>query len=315
MIFNFRKASLGQDELQTRIAAIDTDLRREEFPRNPELQGKVATLMHEVVTEMVAATDVLPMLSERREGALGNTYELRKVVNTARVVQAVPGQEPLVFTPRKARLPLKSARYEMAWGIELEKLANGTYTVEEVLNQGAEGILRHMNGLAVAAVAAAAQAQGTDAQGRPLVDLVGSADLDKQSLDAAIRRLGPGCRIFGSSWALDPIMEFAADTDASKDELRQRGVIGRYRGCDLVQINDKFNPFAGEYTQVEGRDLGKYVIVAGPEAGAIFLDVELGGLAGYEEYNARRAFFEVGTRFEHGVTVHTPSSFHVFILD
>lgn len=324
---NFRMASSTADELDQKVAALQTDFLRildqdgvSGIRANPRFEMKAARLLREVVTDRFSMTDPTPIFTERRDARLGDKIEFERLINTLRVVKYAPGSHPLVFTPRKAKYTVSTSSFELPFGIPLMKILERTHTIKEFTDMAAEALTRHYVDLTLQAVNAACAVGAQDVKGRALrtVQTAGSTDVTKTSLDEAIRRLGQfasGVTIFGTRWALDPIYDIAANAggDALKEELVRRGVIGTYRGARLVVLNDDYNEFYGQWTKVDGVDLDRLIFVAAAQPGAVLLERDLSPL-NWEETDPEKAQFRTGTRFDHGIFVHSPYLYHVIEL-
>lgn len=315
MLMNFRKASSTADERQQKLAAIDSDLYQilkadgmGGLQARPDFQFKMATLFRETVIDGFSMTDPTPIFTERREGELGNTYEFEKLINTLRVVKYAPMSEPLIFTPRKAKYTISTGMYELSVGIDLQKILTRQHTVASFADMSSQAVQRHYVNLVLTAIDNACATGVTDARGRDLRTAAAGADLAKAELDEQLRRMyasgQSGLTVFAHRYALDPIFDFGADTDSSKDELRQRGQIGVYRGAKLVSMEDEYNMWTQSFTSINSIDWEKLVFVASGNPGAILLERDLSALE-WQKVDTERAWFRTGVRWDHGILVHS----------
>jgi hypothetical protein len=328
MKYNFRVANATKSENEQKIKDIESDLLGileadgvSGLKAEPKFQARMAKLIREVVVDEFSMTDPTPIFTERRSGTLGDTVEFERLISTLRVVKYSPQSHPLVFTPRKAKYTITTAMHELAFYLPLFQILTRQHSVSEYTTMAAEALTRHYVNLTLTAINAACAQGALDMKGRALrtVQTTGQVDVQKASLDAAIRRLGsynPGqLTIFGSRWALDPIFDIAASVggDDLKSELVQRGMIGRYRGAKLVALEDDYNEYLGGFTKVAGMDWERLVFVATPTPGAVLLERDLSPLQ-WEELDSEKATFRTGIRMDHGIMVHKPQNYHVIQL-
>lgn len=320
MIHNFRVASATADKHQARMAAVTEDIVRlmseggiERVEAEQGFKFKLSKLIRESIEDEFSLTDPTAIFTNRRTAALGDKVEIERKHNTLRVVKYSPQSQPLIFSPVKSKYTVSTSMYELAYGLELFKVMTRQHSVEEFVKYAAQAITRHSLKVVLTAINAACGAGATDQRGRALRHTLGTADVSKTELDAAIRRMGPGVTIFGSRWALSPIHEFGATTDPAKEELRTRGSIGVYRGCRMVALEDDYNEYAEKWTSVGGVDWEKLLFIAAPEKGAVYLERDLNALQ-WSEIDAKTATFEAGLRMDHGIFVDKPYKYHVIQL-
>lgn len=315
MLMNFRKASSTADERQQKLAAIDKDLYNilkadgmGGLQARPDFQFKMARLFRETVIDGFSMTDPTPLFTERREGELGNTYEFTKLVNTLRVVKYAPMSEPLIFTPRKGKYTISTAMYELAVGIDLQKILTRQHSVQEFSDMSAQAVARHYVNLTLTAIDTACATGVTDVRGRDLRTAAAGADVAQAEIDEQLRRMTAsgqsGLTIFAHRYALDPIFDFGANTDNSKDELRARGELGTYRGARLVSMEDEYNMWTQSFTSINGVDWEKLIFVSSGVPGAILLERDLSALE-WQDVDTERAWFRTGVRWDHGILVHS----------
>lgn len=324
MIENFRVASVGNDydALTARMTDAHDDLMdrldREQgvsyLEADAEWRMDAAKLVRQSVADEFSLSDPTPLFTERREGNLGDTYEFTKLINTLRVVEYSPQSNPQVFTPRKGKRTIKTASHELAYGIPLHKILTGQYKLGDFVSMAGQAITRHYVDLTLTAVDVACASGAVDMRGRPLRTMAAGADVAKSEIDDALRRMytaNTGVTIFGSRWALDPIFDAgAASSDEAKEELHRRGVIGNYRGARLVEIRDDYNMYYKRFTQVNGIDWEKLIFISGGAKGSVLLERDVAALD-WNTVDVKKAQWGMGTRFDHGILVHTPAAYHV----
>ena len=166
--------------------------------------------------------------------------------------------------------------------------------------------------LAILAVAVdtACAAGTTDQRGRDLRTAAAAADVAQAELDAQLRRMysyNDQVVIYGHRYALDPILDFAGGAnaaDSAKEELRQRGWIGTYRGASLVAVSDEHDMWRNQFTSINGTDWESLIFLSGGTPGAILMERDLSAL-NWQDMDPERAFFRTGVRWDHGILVHS----------
>jgi hypothetical protein len=326
MIHNFRTASVTRDEHDKVLAALQEDFVTlldkggvSALRANPEWLGRAAALIRERVIDGFALTDPTPMFTERRDGRLGDKVEFTRLLNTLRVVRYAPMSHPQTFTPRKDKYTIKTAMYELAFGLPLQKIMTRQHEVGEFVDMASEAVLRHYVELVLTAVDVASIANPLDPKGREVRTGAAGTDVAQPELDEALRTLvavnAGAPTIMASRYALQPIFEMGAQQagDATKEEFLKRGVIGTYRGARLVALEDSHNPYYDRWTRVNGRDIEQMMFLSAATPGAVLLERDMSAL-NWEELDVKKAQFETGIRWDHGIMVHRPWSYHVIEL-
>lgn len=126
--------------------------------------------------------------------------------------------------------------------------------------------------------------------------------LSKPALDNAIRKVRDSSQsgqvvIVGRPTMTDQISDFDGYSDETKEEIRQKGVLGRYHGADIVSLKnykdedgDPYYP--GNELWVMSRDVGKFAFYGGLKSKE-FMELD----NWYWHYLARR---------DSGVLIHHP---------
>ena len=326
MLYNFRVAKHERAALDEKMKDLNADFLRlmEEggvsaIKADPKFQMRAGQLIRETIVDGFSMTDPTPIFTERRDARLGDKIQVERLINTFRVVKYAPLSHPLVFTPRKAKYTMTTSSYELPFGLDLIKVMTRQHTIGELAAMGSEALTRHYVNLTLTAVSAAAANGVNDMRGRPLRTQIASpaTDITKAALDAQIRRMSQyntGLTIFASQFALNPIFDFGATTEVSKEELRTRGQIGTYRGAKLVAIQDDYNEYYGEFTKVGTKPLEELVFLSGSVPGATLLERDLSPL-NWEELDVEKAQFRTGVRFDHGIFVHSPWRYGIVELN
>lgn len=322
-IYNFRTASVKDaGDRARRLADLNADAVRilnnggvERFHAENKWRMDAARVLRESIIDEWAITDPTPIFTERREGVLGVTYEFERPINTFRVVEYSPMSHPNVFTLTKAKHTIKTDSYELAVGVPLQMLLTGQQDIAHYSEMAGQAMTKHNVELVLTAIDVACAAGAEDKRGRPLRTMAAGTDVAKAEIDAALRRIyqnGSGATIYGTRYALDPIFEAAAAMggDASKEELVKRGVIGRYRGANLVAINDDYNEYYEQFTKINGIDWEKLIFISSGQPGAILLERDVTALQ-WNDVDPKLAQWSMGIRVDHGILVHEPYRNHV----
>lgn len=321
MLYNFAKASMTKDEAAQKMADVQADVMRllneggvSAVDAETKWRAGAAALIREVIIDTFKMTDPTPIFTDRRDGTMGDHYEFERLINTLRVVEYSPQSEPQIFTPRKGKHAITTSAFELAYGIPLQKILNRQHTIGEFANMAAEAIRRHYVSLVLNAIDLSTKGGAVDLKGRALRTAAAGADVSKDELDAALRRMvafNEGVTIFGTRWALDPIFDIAAQAAYTiAEDLNQRGVIGVYRGAKLVELTDDENLFYQKWTQVNGVDMDKLLFIASGVKGATLMERNLSAL-NWQDMNVEKAQWRSGVRFDHGILVHSPYRYHV----
>lgn len=330
MLYNFVQASVSRDELKRKLDAVHQDAMKrldaggmDRFEADVTWRKAAASLVRESVIDQFRMQDPTPIFVEARQGTQGDTYEFERLINTLRVVEYSPQSRPQIFTPRKRVHTISTSSFEAAWGIPMQKLIYRQHTINEFASMAAEAIQRHSVEGVLSAANTACYAGANDIYGRPLRTVSASADVQKTELDTAIRRMSAynsGLVIFGSRYALDAIFSFGGGLSENlKDELNSRGMIGAYRGCRIVQLEDAYNEFYGGFTTIKGATAGetvlmeKLVFIASAQQAGVKLEKDLSPL-NWEKFESREGVWETGVRMEHGYLMHSPWRLHVIEL-
>jgi hypothetical protein len=322
MLYNYAQASLKPEERTQRIETAQRDLMKlleqggtELVEANGVWRAHTMALIREVVQDVFAMTDFVPLFVNRTTGEHGMTYEIEQEFSTTRVVEYAPGSEPRISAPVKGTYTFGTAEYELAWGITLMAIQRGQKTVESYAKDAAEAKRRHYAQLVLQAINVACATGVTDLKGRNVRTTAAQADIQKTEIDAAIRRMGAaGLTIIGSGYALDPINTFTGALSQNlSDELNARGVMGTYRGQKLLRIQDDYNQFIASWTKVNGIDLDKLIFIAGPEAGATLMEKPMDFLS-WNKVDTVKGEWQTGERMDHGVTVTRPDRYQVIQL-
>lgn len=129
-----------------------------------------------------------------------------------------------------------------------------------------------------------------------------AAGIGKTTLDTAIREVRDATRtgevvIWGRSTTVDQIMDFDGFSNETLEEIRQRGVLGVYRGCPIISLKNYLDeddePFIPENELwVTAKDMGKFAF--------------FGGLQSKEFSEQDNWYWHYVARRDSGVLIHKP---------
>lgn len=327
-LYNFAQASLKPDAIQTTYDAVQADLLailKEGGPAalnaKAEWRYKAAALVVENVISKFRMTDPTPMWTERRDLNNGDTYRFDRLINTLKVVDYAPLSEPLVFTPRKGSYPVRTSPRELAYGIELQKIINGQFSISDFGQMASEAISRHYIDLTTSAINIACAAGQNDQFGRALRYTDSQQVVQATTINSALKALystgQTNLTIFGTRFALDPLFDYGAQLAGfvTKEDLNNRGLISKYRGANLVQLTQEFNLFYQQMQPVKGANgvtvpLDKLIFITGDQPGSVLLERNLAALT-WEEMDTREGTWSTGVRMDHGIFVHSPWNYRV----
>jgi hypothetical protein len=318
MLHNFRTASRTAEDRAAALTALNTDIINlmneggvDRIAGDMEFRGKMAALIRESIADEFALTDPTPIFCNQRSASLGDKVEITKKHHNLRVVRYAPQSQPLIFSPVKSKYTVTTSMYELPWGIELFKIMTRQYEVSDLTTMAAQAMVRFNLQLVLTAINTACGVGAVDQRGRALRTVAGAADVTKTELDLALRRMGPGATIFGSRYALSPIFDFAgAQSENLKDELNARGVIGVYKGCKLVAVEDDYNEYAGSWTTIGSDPWEKLLFIASTEKGAVKIDRDLSAL-NFTKVDEEKAIVRSSERLDTGIFVDKPHRYHV----
>jgi hypothetical protein len=323
LALNFRKASLTRVENDEILADLNADLRDvmergngvNALNARQDLIRYAGQLLRQAVDNEVSYTDPIPLMFQTRTAGLGDVIEFDSLINTLRVVEYSPHSHPLTYTPVKNKYTISTKMYEMAFGIPMLEIMSGRKNVGDYAKFAAQALQRHRLELGLTAIYTAVSSGATDPAGRALYDTVTDDEVDEDTLKAGIRRLGSvsggTVRVFGTKWALDPIMDFIGENSENlAEELNARGVLGTYRGATLVAINHSHDQYTNSFVQVAGIPLDNLLFLVADMPGGIYMERDISALD-YEQLDPRTGTFQTGTRLDHGVLITEGWKYHV----
>lgn len=271
-----------------------------EIASKPEFVYTVSELVRQIAMDEFNLTDVSPLFVNRESAELGQTLELEETINTMRCVRRHPGSLPLAFTPVKRKFPITTVEYDLPFWMDLERVLRRQVEPSVFAEHAAQALSRTWVDTILDAVDAAAV--GNDHYGRAL-RFTKATDIDNTTLDAAIRALGDvntDVIIAGRYYTLFPITGFTGFADVALEEIRMTGLLGRYKGARVVQLQDDYNFYLGEATIPDNR-----IYVLGGRKGTWLHERNVSAL-NYQSMNPEKAEIRSGFRVDFGVTVLQP---------
>jgi len=312
MIPGMRVASRTTDEIKAAKQAL-TDSFKEyksvgEIAANPEFVYTVAELVRQIAVDEFALTDPTPLFVNRASADLGDTIEIEEVVNTMKAVRRHPASHPQAFTPTKKKFPISTKQYDLPFAIDLEKVLRGQLDAGVFATHAAQALSRLMVETVLDAISAACV--GTDHYGRALNFNIATT-VDATSVDNALRSLGDvnsDVFIAGRYYTLFPILGFNGYSDMALEEIRQTGLVGRYKGARVVILRDDFNFYYNSATI----DANK-IWLGGAARGAWLHERNVSAL-NYQSLDPEKAWIKSGFRTDFGVTVLQPWKFRTITI-
>lgn len=268
-----------------------------EIMADTKFQFEVSELVRQLAEDQFNLTDPTPLFVNRRTAALGDTVELENTFNTMKAVRRHPGSHPLAFTPSKRKYTLTSAQYDLPFAMDLEKIIRRQLDPSVFVDHAAEALSRMYVETTLDAIDTACT--GNDHYSRALRSSVATA-IDATTLDAALRNLGDvnsDVFIAGRYYALFPITGFTGFSDIAAEEIRQTGLIGRYKGARVVVLRDDFNWYYNSATIDDNK-----IYLGGADKGAWMLERDVSALT-YQSLDTEKAWLKNGFRVDMGVNV------------
>lgn len=309
---DLRVASRSREELTEAKEALNRAFDNYEsvgaIAADPKFVLEVGELTRQLVADQFALTDPTPLFVNNRSARLGDTVELEEVINTMKAVRRHPGSHPLAFTPTKRKYAITSVQYDLPFAMDLEKILRRQLDPSVFVDHAAQALSRLYVETVLDAVDAACT--GNDHYGRALAASV-ATNVDSTTLDAVLRSLGDvNSEVFiaGRYYALFPILGFSGYSDIALEEIRQTGLIGRYKGARVVVINDDFNWFYNAATIPDDK-----IYLGGADKGAWMLERDVSQLS-YQEVDPEKAWLKNGYRIDMGVTVLQPWKYRVITI-
>jgi hypothetical protein len=323
-MLQFRTASRSADELKTAKQELDEmfsvvigtqgRMNAKGVREIEENRFELAELIVQLISDEVAVTDPLPFLVESVSGDIRDQYIWQEMNSTLRVVNRSYGTKPHSQRLTFEEYGISTSHKELAVEIALEEVASGRITASQVAEEMAQTILRNRIKTVLDALDAAVPSQDdqTGLSGYTLR----YTGLTQANFDKAIDGLqdeAEGVTMFGRHIALAPAIRaftgFADGTlmsDATKDALNVRGVIGTYHGAPIVTLRDQFHK-RDPNTHLIGNDK---VYLASGTKGAIWMEKDVSFL-NWSVVDPRTSTFGTGIRLEDGLLVHDANQYRV----
>lgn len=311
--FVLRTASRSLDEIQDAKAALTEEFRSYgsagAIKADPQFIHYSAVLIRELARDMVAISDPTPLMFDRKSGpGLGNRVEIEEYVNTAKVTQRSLGGKPKTFTPHKLKYDFSLNDYRVDFAFELERILTGQQDAGIWVDMMADAVSRFFVSSGLNAIDAATPVATEDVYGLS-VRTEKSTAVDTTTLDTGLKRLGdvnPNVVIAGRYSALFPMLGFNGYSDAALEEIRRTGIIGTYKGAQVLVLRDAPNRFFNNEALVPADRI--YLI--GSDKGGVIYEDDMSALD-YETVDVEEQHFRVGTKLRVGFQVFKPWKYHV----
>jgi hypothetical protein len=268
---------------------------------------EIGALVTQLISDEVALTDPTPLFCETTEGTFGDEYLWQEPNSALRVVSRSYGSKPLSQRITFKEFAMSTNHKEVNVEIPLEQIAVGRVTASMVVEQMADALVRDRISLVLTAIDAGVPS-GADQTGVSGYTLRYSG-LTDPNLTKAINGLldeSEGVTVYGRHITLAPAIQgFTGFSDFTKQELERRGMIGSFRGANIVTLQDKYSRRAAGHAIPTNR-----VWLAGQSKGAILMTKDVSFL-NYSVVDERTATFMSGIRIEDGVMVWRPYNYRI----
>ena len=195
--------------------------------------AEIAETIYSKVKRTVKVYNAVPDFMTVMPGELGKTVEAHEIKGGKVYNRAYGGymrisqlkQETYTITTKPAAVHFK---------VPVEQLKTGRITVADLVFAASQAILRYKVGLAFDTFVAAygsGSGYATNCNSVAITSLVLNA-----AIDALAAQDVESINVIGRYSKLTPISDFTGFADVALEEIRQRGLIGRYRGADIQRV-------------------------------------------------------------------------------
>ena len=277
------------------------------------MKWQLAELIVQLMQDQVTLTDPTPFMAEVLTGDIRNQYVWQRVESAIRVVDRAYGSKPQSQRLSFTEYGMTRSHKEVIVEVPLEEIASGRYNPALISEVMAEAVRNHK---------ITALLDALDAGITAVADRTGKAGyvlrytgLTEGNLKNAINGLqdeGFAPTIFGRHIALAGIAEFPGwssnGSEAALREIEQRGMVGSYRGANIVSLRDNFNRRTNAHVIRNDR-----IYMASGQKGMIWMDEDVSFLD-FAEVLPAEGVFRVGTRFQYGILRHDPYQYRVITV-
>lgn len=194
----------------------------------------IAEKVFEKVKKIVTTYNPVPLMYDVKKGQLGKTLEAHEVQG-GRVYNRTYGGYMNISQLKHVVYTISSRPAAVHFQLPIEQLKTGRYSVADLVFAASQAIIRYKTKLAydtyVSAYTTGSTAYVTDA---------GSVAITKTVIDNATDALADfdvdSITVFGRYSKLTPLMDFTGYADVALEEMRKSGVIGKYRGSNIVRV-------------------------------------------------------------------------------
>jgi hypothetical protein len=320
----FKTASRSPEEMATAKQTIvdafelvkgkDGKINRAGVQKLKEMEFDIAELIIQLMNDNVAMTDPIPMMLDVQSGTFGDDHIWQEVSSALRVVDRAPGSKPTSQRLQFSEFAVSTGQKECVVEVPLEQIASGRYNAGMIAEVMAEAMNRARVTFALDAIDTAVTAVA-DHTGRAgyVLRYTGLSEQNLQrAVDGLVDEGGSDVSVFGRFISLNQIRDFAGwssvGSDVALEEFRQRGLVGRYNGANVVTLADPYSRRTGSHLFRNDR-----VYLAGGIFGGVFMSKDVSFLD-FAEVLPAEGLFRAGTRMEYGVVVHNPHAFRVITV-
>lgn len=307
-----RVAKRTKEEIAEAKAALNESFLRfksvGQIAADTEFCYTVSELVRQIAIDEFALTDPTPYFVNRASAALGQTLEIEEVINTMKAIRRHPGGHPLAFTPTKRKFPITTKQYDLPFAMDLEKILRRQIDPSVFAEHAAQALSRVVVSTVLGAIDASST--GVDHYGRNIA-ATKSGDIDATTLDGVLRSLGDvnsDTFIAARYFALFPILGFTGYSPNIIDTIYNTGMIGKYKGANIVILKDDFNFYFNTATIGANK-----IYIGGGDKGAWLHERDVSAL-NYQSMDPERAWLKNGFRVDFGVNVLQPWKYRTITL-
>lgn len=317
MSTKFKTASRSVEDLKTAKQELDDIFSIVKGPNgrvNPKAMKELDTNRYEIselvvqlITDTYLLTDPTPMLADVTSGDIRDNHIFREQDSTLRVVGRALGTKPLSQRITFREYGMVTTQREVAVEVPLEEIAAGAITASQITDNIAAALNRAKISMVLDAIDAACTAvadrSGVSGYVLRYVGLT-AANLDK-AIDGLFDE-AESPTIMARHVALYPALRaFSGWSSDSLRELEMRGVVGAYRGANIVPLRDQYSKIDGSHLIPANR-----VYLAAATKGARVMDKDVSFL-NWSMIDPRTSTFGTGVRVEWGTLVHDAYQYRV----
>jgi len=194
----------------------------------------IAEKVFEKVKRVVTTYNPVPLMYDVKKGQLGKTLEAHEIQG-GRVYNRTYGGYMNISQLKHVVYTIASRPAAVHFQLPIEQLKTGRYTVADLVFAASQAIIRYKTALAYDTYVSAYTTGSTG-----YVTNAGGVAITKTVIDSATDALADfdveSITVFGRYSKLTPLMDFTGYADVALEEMRKSGVIGKYRGSNILRV-------------------------------------------------------------------------------